>query len=70
MNSKIGRETKESQRASSIKYLVRLEDTAMNRGCNVYLSTDWDLELLLLFLRSITGLEHDIKDVKKESLDP
>lgn len=53
-----------------IKYLVRINDPANDRRCEVYVSTDWDLEVLLLFLRSVTGLEYDVSQLKKEALDP
>jgi len=56
---------KETREVPTIKYLVRIKDPANNRRCDVYVSTDWDLELLLLFLRSVTGLEYDVSDLKK-----
>jgi hypothetical protein len=61
---------KASQEASSIKYAVRIRDPSTNRTCEAYLSTDWDLESLLLFLRTGGRLECDVRDTETDELDP
>ena len=53
-----------------IKYVLRIEDSVTNRGCDVYVSTDWDLESLFLFVKSVTGLEYHVRDLRKEASDP
>jgi len=61
---------KETQKASSIKYSLTIKDPPTNRKCDVYFSSDWDLESLLLFLGSAGGLEYDVRDLREEALDP
>ena len=52
-----------------IKYFLKIKDPVTNRECNVYMSTESDLEFLLLLLKPATGLQYDVKDLKKDSLD-
>ncbi len=61
---------KETQEASSIRYSLRIRDPATNKKCDVYISSDWDLESLLLFLRSAGVLEYDVSSLKRGALDP
>jgi hypothetical protein len=53
-----------------IKYFLKIKDPVTNRECNVYMSTESDLEFLLLLLKPATGLQYDVKELKKDSLDP
>ena len=61
---------KQTQEILSVKYSIRIQDPTTNRRCDVYVSAEWDLESLLLFLRSIPNLECDVRDVRTERLDP
>ena len=55
---------------SSMRYVVRITDPATNRRCEVYFCSDRDLESLLLFLGSEKHLDFEIKDLRKQTLDP
>jgi hypothetical protein len=55
---------------SSMRYVVRITDPATNRRCEVYFCSDRDLESLLLFLGSEKRLDFEIKDLRKQTLDP
>jgi hypothetical protein len=61
---------KKTEGVLDIRYVLRIEDSLTSRGCDVYVSTDWDLEFLLLFLRSATGVEYHVRDLRKEVSDP
>ncbi len=56
--------------ATSVKYSVRIKYPPTARKCEVYVSSDWDLEVLLFFLRSVPGLEYDVGDLRLEKFDP
>ena len=53
-----------------IKYCLKIKDSVTNRECDLYVPTESDLELLLLLLKSAEGLQYDVKELKKDSLDP
>ncbi len=55
--------------ATSVKYSVRIKDPPTTRKCEVYVSSDWDLEVLLFFLRSVPGLEYEVGDLRLEKFD-
>jgi hypothetical protein len=66
-----GRERKvKASMDASMKYVVRITDPATNRRCEVYFCSDRDLESLLLFLGSEKRLDYEIKDLRKQTLDP
>ena len=54
----------------SIRYLVRIKEPSTNRRCDAYFSSDRDLESLLFFMRFGKDLQYDVRDLKKEPLDP
>ncbi len=56
--------------ATSVRYSVRIKDPDASRNCEVYVSTDWDLEVLLFFLRFVPGLGYDVGDLRVEKRDP
>ena len=49
----------------AIKYFLKIKDSVTNRECGVYVPTESDLELLLLLLKSATGLQYDVNELKK-----
>jgi len=53
----------------AVRYVVKVLDPRTNRKCEVYTSSDWELEFLLLFLRSPRTLEWDVTDVRMEAED-
>ena len=53
----------------AVRYVVKILDPRTNRKCEVYASSDWELELLLLFLRSPGTLEWDVTDVRMRAED-
>ena len=55
--------------ALSIRYLVRIKDPSTNRRCDVYVSSDRDLESLLFFLRKSKSLDYDVRDLREDSSD-
>jgi hypothetical protein len=60
----------ETKKVLSIRYIVRIKEPSTNRGCHVYFSSDRDLESLLLFLRFGKDLQYDVRDLRKDPLDP
>jgi len=52
-----------------MRYAVKITDPSTERRCEVYVATDEDLGVLLLFLKSADGLEHEVRDLKEESPD-
>ena len=56
-------------KALSIRYLARIKDPSTNRSCDVYVSSDRDLESLLFFLRKSKVLDYDVRDLRKDSFD-
>ncbi len=60
---------REGRQASFLRYAVRIKDTSTDSKCEVYVSSDLDLECLLLFLRMFTGLEYDVRGLRRETLD-
>jgi hypothetical protein len=69
MRKRLERKVKASM-DSSMRYVVRITDPATNRRCEVYFCSDRDLECLLLFLGSEKRLNFEIKDLRKQTLDP
>jgi hypothetical protein len=53
-----------------MRYAVKIVDPSTERKCEVYVATDKDLEILLLFLKCATGLKYEVMDLKKESPGP
>ncbi len=49
-----------------MRYSIRITDPSTERHCEVYVASDEDLEVLLLFLKCAEGLEHEVRDLKKE----
>ena len=69
----VGKQDKRKVKASmdsSMRYVVRITDPATNRRCEVYFCSDRDLESLLLFLKSGKPLDYEIRDLRKQTLDP
>jgi hypothetical protein len=50
-----------------MRYAVKIIDPSTERHCKVYVATDEDLEVLLLFLKCAPGLKHEVRDLKKEN---
>ncbi len=48
-----------------MRYAVKITDPSTERHCEVYVASDEDLEVLLLFLKCAEGLEHRVKDLKE-----
>jgi len=55
---------------SPMKYVMRITDPATNRRSEVYFCSDRDLESLLFFLGSEKRLKFDVKDLRKQTVDP
>ena len=55
---------------SSMKYVMRITDRATNRRSEVYFCSECDLESLLFFLGSEKRLKFDVKDLRKQTVDP
>lgn len=53
-----------------MRYAVKIVDPSTDRQCEVYVATDADLEILLLFLKCAPDLKHEVRDLRKEPLDP
>jgi hypothetical protein len=53
----------------TMRYVVKIVDPSTERQCEVYVATDKDLEILLLFLKCAAGLKHEVMDLKKEDTD-
>ena len=56
---------KKIEELMAIKYFLKIKDSVTNRECGVYVPTESDLELLLLLLKSATGLQYDVNELKK-----
>ncbi|MBW2058710.1 MAG: hypothetical protein JRH07_11745 [Deltaproteobacteria bacterium] len=52
-----------------MRYALKISDPATDRQCEVYVETDKDLEVLLLFLKRCPGLEHEVRELKDEPRD-
>lgn len=53
-----------------IKYIVKIRDSVTKRECDVFVSADLDLELLLLLLKPATGVECEIRELEQDNLGP
>jgi hypothetical protein len=57
-------------RALGMKYIVKIRDSVTRRECDVFVSADSDLELLLLLLKPATGVECEIRQLEQDNLGP
>jgi hypothetical protein len=53
-----------------VRYAVKIIDPATDRQCEVFVATDRDLEVLLLFLKCAKNLRHEVRDLNRESPSP
>jgi len=51
-----------------MRYAVKIIDPSTDQHCEVFVATDKDLEMLLLFLKCAPGLKQEVRDLKKETV--